>query len=193
MAYISYSLDDGASFAAHAAKATFSLEATNDEATGPNTQRASMLRWDRKTKRIVKGDGGGADNKRLIRTESGARLPASFKSGRFDEWKAKSRVGLPRVGEAELPGRQGSSAGRKWTHKGRPGAEEPPVAKAKFQQKGKVPANNTKMRNSAHRGSKPGAAKGGLRNAEQITKERKMKDNRKRRSEMPSKKKKSKR
>lgn len=191
-----YSLDDGASFAAQAAKAAFSLEAANDELNGPAPQRASMLRWDRKTKRIVQGDGVGADNKKLIRTESGARLPASFRSGKYEEWKAKKHISMPRTGDAELPNRQGSAAGgKRWTHKGgRPGDkaggdQEPGGKKGHGMQRGKVPGVKTKMRNSAVKGSKPGAAKGGLRNVDQITKERKLKDNRKRRSEMPSKKK----
>jgi hypothetical protein len=61
----------------------------------------SQLTWDRKKKKFVQGDGVGADNKKLVRTESGARLPASFRSGRFDEWKAKKRIVLPKVGDLE--------------------------------------------------------------------------------------------
>lgn len=37
----------------------------------------------------------------MVRTENGTRLPATFRSGRFDEWKSKSRVSLPQIGEAE--------------------------------------------------------------------------------------------
>lgn len=39
---------------------------------------------------------------KLVKTENGVRLPASYRSGRFEEWKAKSRVSLPRIGETEL-------------------------------------------------------------------------------------------
>ena len=35
----------------------------------------------------------------MVKTESGVKLPASYRSGRFDEWRAKARVSLPRVGE----------------------------------------------------------------------------------------------
>ena len=186
-----YSLDDGASFAAQANNAAFSLEGAGDELSGPAPQKASMLRWDRKTKRIVQGDGTGADNKKLIRTESGARLPASFRSGKYEEWQAKKRVSVPRVGDAELPNRQGAhSGGKRWTHKGgRPSESTEEPNKKGQATRGKVPGTKTKMRNSNTKGGKAGAAKGGLRNVDQITKERKQKDNRKRRSEQPSKKK----
>lgn len=59
------------------------------------------MTWDKKKKRFIQGDGVGADNVKLVTTESGAKLPATYRSGRFDEWKAKARVNLPKIGEAE--------------------------------------------------------------------------------------------
>ena len=52
----------------------------------------SQLRWDRKKKRFLTGDAVGADNKRVIRTESGAFLPATYRSGRFEIWQAQKRA-----------------------------------------------------------------------------------------------------
>ncbi|KAJ6586958.1 P-loop containing nucleoside triphosphate hydrolase protein [Mycena vulgaris] len=96
-----YSLTDGASsFAEQARGATFDL--TGDEGVADRKRR--QLNWDKKKKRFVKGDGVGADNVKLVKTENGTRLPATYRSGRFDEWKAKSRVTLPKVGEAENEG-----------------------------------------------------------------------------------------
>lgn len=69
------------------------------------------MNWDKKKKKFIKGDGVGADNVKLVRTENGTRLPASYRSGRFDEWKAKSRVTLPKVGEAEGEARGGGRRG----------------------------------------------------------------------------------
>lgn len=46
-------------------------------------------------------------------------MPASYRSGRFEEWKAKSHANLPRVGEEETEssGRRGfGSGGRKFKH-----------------------------------------------------------------------------
>lgn len=64
----------------------------------------------------MKGSGEGADNVKIVKMESGTRLPASYRSGRFDEWKAKNHTHVPRVGEAELEGatrRSGSGHGGK--------------------------------------------------------------------------------
>jgi len=58
------------------------------------------MTWSKKKKKFVRGDGAGADNVKMVKTESGAKLPASYRSGRFDEWRTKARVSLPRVGEA---------------------------------------------------------------------------------------------
>ena len=107
-----YSLNEGSNnFASQAASATYDLTATDEDAARTATQKASMLRWDRKHKKFVQGDGTGADNKKMIRTESGAKLPASFKSGSFDDWKKKQKLYLPKVGEAELKDRRMPTAG----------------------------------------------------------------------------------
>ncbi|TRM69969.1 P-loop containing nucleoside triphosphate hydrolase protein [Schizophyllum amplum] len=98
-----YSLSNGASFVEQARGAQFDL--TGDEKLLDKQRK--MLHWDKRKKRFVQGDGVGADNVKLVRTESGARLPATYRSGRFDEWKARSHTSLPKVGEAE-----GETAGR---------------------------------------------------------------------------------
>lgn len=95
-----YSLTDGATFAQQAQNATFDL--TGDYVVAGRQKR--QLNWDRKKKRFVRGGGAGADNVKLVMTESGTKLPATYRSGRFDEWKAKTRVTLPKVGEAENEG-----------------------------------------------------------------------------------------
>jgi ATP-dependent RNA helicase DDX54/DBP10 len=109
--HYSYSLRDGASsFAEQARGATFDL--AGDE--GVAKRQKHQVNWDKKKKKFIKGDGVGADNVKLVRTENGTRLPATYRSGRFDEWKAKSRVSLPKVGEAEAEGthgRRGSGPG----------------------------------------------------------------------------------
>ena len=59
------------------------------------------MTWDKKKKKFIQGDGIGTDNVKMVRTENGTRLPATFRSGRFDEWKSRSRVAMPQIGEAE--------------------------------------------------------------------------------------------
>ena len=111
-----YSLRDGASFVEQARNVTFDL--AGDEALQERKRRE--LRWDKTKKKFVKGTGEGADNVKLVKTESGVKLPATYRSGRFEEWKAKSRVSLPRVGENEgqTTQRRGNTGagGRKWKH-----------------------------------------------------------------------------
>ncbi|KAG8932876.1 ATP-dependent RNA helicase dbp10 [Tulasnella sp. 418] len=112
-----YSLKDGMSFVEQARGATFDL--TTDEGVTGRQRHGSQLNWDKKKKKFVKGTGEGADNVKLVKTESGARLPASYRSGRFEEWKSKTRVNLPKIGEAELPNRGGNSSygGKVFRHK----------------------------------------------------------------------------
>ncbi|OCH92289.1 ATP-dependent RNA helicase DBP10 [Obba rivulosa] len=110
-----YSLRDGATFAEQAQTVTFDL--AGDEGAAQERKRREM-HWDKKKKKFVKGTGEGADNVKMVRTESGAKLPATYRSGRFDEWKAKSRVSLPKVGEQESEGiqRRNGPGGRKYKH-----------------------------------------------------------------------------
>lgn len=100
-----YSLTNGdGNFVEQARNATFSVGG-NDEGKvarfGVQSQAPNQARWDVKKKKFIKGDGTGSDNQKIIRTESGTKLPASFRSGRFDEWRKKQRMDLPKVGERE--------------------------------------------------------------------------------------------
>ena len=93
-----YSLRDGETFAEQARHATFDL--AGDEGVVAQRRSQSKLVWHKKKKKFVRGDGTGSDNVKMVRAESGVKLPASYRSGRFDEWRTKARVSLPRVGEA---------------------------------------------------------------------------------------------
>ncbi|XP_072939579.1 ATP-dependent RNA helicase DDX54 isoform X2 [Epargyreus clarus] len=63
------------------------LELQADSAEGARSTRA-QLRWDRKRKKMVHVDPDGG--RKMIRTESGGRVPASFKSGRYEEWRRRN-------------------------------------------------------------------------------------------------------
>lgn len=65
------------------------LDMVGDEGMRQGAQKASQLRWDRRKKRFTRGEQVGSDNKKMIRSESGALLPASYNSGRFRDWQAK--------------------------------------------------------------------------------------------------------
>lgn len=80
---------------------------TDDHATKPpgtNSSTGSGKRWDKKAKKYVAlaNDTDGSKGTKYIKGESGQKIAASFRSGRFDAWRKAKRVGrLPRTGEAE--------------------------------------------------------------------------------------------
>ncbi|KAF7315632.1 ATP-dependent RNA helicase DBP10 [Mycena indigotica] len=185
-----YSLRDGASFGEQARNATFDL--VGDEGSG-NRQRNQMT-WDKKKRRFVKGDGVGADNMKLVKTENGTRLPATYRSGRFDEWKAKTRQSVPRVGEAEHEGSsRRSSNGQRFRHNAMPEAK--PLDKLDKNYDRKV--RHIKKKNEAaggeapqgrYRGKPIGRVKTELKTSEQIRKGRKLLEKRRAKNARPSKK-----
>jgi len=165
-----YSLRDGASFAEQAAHATFDL--TNDDGVAQRQRRDSQLTWDKKKKKFVKGGGEGADNIKIVTTESGARLPASYRSGRFDEWKAKNKVSLPRLGEAEPEmrvqrsggpgaggGPGGSAGGRRFKHNSTQAAKPLDPKKLGYERKVRLIKKKEEVAAAAAGGSGDGGPK----------------------------------
>ncbi|KAF3901526.1 hypothetical protein ABW20_dc0110674 [Dactylellina cionopaga] len=91
------------SFADSARSATMDL--LNDDGNTFETKRASGIRWDAKTKKFVNrrnDEDGSRGGPKMIRGESGQKIAASFKSGKFEEWKKANKLArLPKVGEME--------------------------------------------------------------------------------------------
>ncbi|KAJ2955820.1 hypothetical protein NQZ79_g8232 [Umbelopsis isabellina] len=108
-----YSMNTSGNFVEQAAKA--SLDLVGDE-RDTMTQKKNQLRWDAKKKNFVQGTGIGSDNKKMIRTESGTLISASFKSGRFDDWAKKTKLSLPRNGEQELSTAKNLMAQKRYKH-----------------------------------------------------------------------------
>lgn len=73
------------SFANDAAKATFDLE--NDDKLQKNSQ---VMRWDKKKGKYINSQ--SVEGKKYIIGESGQRIPATFRSGKFDEWKKQRKI-----------------------------------------------------------------------------------------------------
>jgi len=197
----SYSLNDGASsFAKQAHNVTFDL--TNDD--GKTLRKSNQQTWDKKKKKFVRGDGVGADNVKMVRTENGTRLPASFRSGRFDEWKSKSRVSLPRIGEAENTSHLRKTPGdRRFKHHKTEDAKPLDKRNTDYERKSrllkkKAEANEAdnktppagKSKKPAPRGTKHySRVKSELKTSEQIRKDRKIMERRKAKNARPSRKK----
>lgn len=158
-------------------------------------KKRRQLTWDKKKKKFIKGDGAGADNVKLVRTESGAKLPASYRSGRYNEWKSKTRVSLPQVGQAENPARPGMGS-RRFKHSKVMAAKPLDKLRADYERKtrqlkkqdGSEQVPNPGRKGTRRYGDKSyGRVKSELKTIDQIKKMRKMKDQRKAKNARPSK------
>ncbi|KAL2890367.1 ATP-dependent RNA helicase DBP10 [Ceratocystis lukuohia] len=83
------------------------MDLTNDDGAksfGEPT-RAAGMRWDKKNNKYVAraNDEDGSRGSKLIVGESGVKIAASFKSGRFDRWKKAHHISMPRTGDTEKP------------------------------------------------------------------------------------------
>lgn len=198
MFFCRYSLKDGASsFVKQAQSVTFDL--TNDD--GKSGRR--KLTWDKKKKKFIQGDGAGSDNVKIVKTENGTKLPATFRSGRFDEWKAKSRVTLPRVGETETPTirhKAAGTGGRQFKHNKVVVAKPLDKLRGDYDRKARQlkkkaaeaapvwdsPSPKTKKRGVRWSGKTMDRVKTEIKTAEQIRKQRKVMERRKAKNARPS-------
>lgn len=191
--FFRYSLKDGQSFVEQARNATFDL--AGDDGIIARQQKASQLTWDRKKKKFVQGDGVGADNKKLVKTESGARLPASFKSGRFDEWKASKKLSLPKIGEQEgdIARRAGAPGATRHYRHNKTVEAKPLDARAttyekKLRMQKKRAAEDAENPARAIKRAANTKSKSELKSVEQIRRERNLKEQRRAKNARPSKK-----
>ncbi|CAN6631901.1 ATP-dependent RNA helicase Dbp10p [Trichomonascus vanleenenianus] len=98
-------------FVESARTATFDLD---DE--GRQQVAKQMIRWDSKKGKYVNSN--GIDNVKYIRGEGGTKIPASFRTGKFDEWKAAHKAGNLVVGAMESTINNGakSQSNRRFKH-----------------------------------------------------------------------------
>ena len=167
------------------------MDLTKDESVGFfEATRPSQMRWDKKSKKYVKlaNDEDGSKGRKLVRSESGQKIAASFRSGRFDAWQKSNRVKKQRTGEQEDP-RQA----------------RPPKAMGKFKHHAdKAPKRPDKYRDDFHKQKKrvagatpkpptPSARhgkKGTLRSEDDIRKARELKERRRDKNARPTRKRK---
>lgn len=104
------------SFEKDVSGAVMDIEA--DEEEGMRTAKA-IKKWDRKRKNFVGEDG----NTKKIRTESGVRIPATYKKNIYQEWLRRNRMDVPGSDDREEngtklghnKGKKGKSFGKKGT------------------------------------------------------------------------------
>ena len=110
------------------------MDLNNDEGAKAFAEpsRPKGMRWDKKSKKYVAraNDEDGSKGKAMIRGESGQKIAASFRSGRFDAWKKANRIEkLPKTGDTEkASGSNSMRGGRRFKHK----AEKAPKDADKF-------------------------------------------------------------
>ncbi|KAF7196702.1 ATP-dependent RNA helicase dbp10 [Pseudocercospora fuligena] len=165
------------------------MDLTNDEDSGMKEARSKGLRWDKKSKKYVQkaNDEDGSKGARMIRGESGQKIAASFKSGRFDAWKKANRVErLPRVGEQEKSNAHFTqNGGKRYKHK----QEKAPKQADKYRDdyyKRKKRVDEAKEKRVGQFAD--GKGKNELRGVEDVRKLRKLQERRKEKNARPSRK-----
>ena len=192
-----------AQFALAARTATFDLTTDDGQKGFAEPSRAKpQQRWDKKSKKYVSvaNDEDGSKGKRMIIGESGQKIAASFRSGRFEKWKQDNRVArMPKIGENEAP-RAGGPGGSGRPMGGKRGGrmfhsrEKAPKEADKFRddferRKKRVQEARERTGGAVGAGGKAGAPGGrDLKSKEQIRREVKLNMRRREKSNRPSKK-----
>ena len=182
-----YGVHSGANANFAQASRSAAMDLAGDEgASGEG--RAAAKRWDKRHKKYVSrsNDEDGSKGGRLVRGESGAKISAGFRSGRFEAWKKGKRMGrLPRVGEAEMPGLAADLNEKLRRKRFRHAREQAPKAADPLRSDY---AKKRKQNEAAGERSGPGNSKGRseIRSTEDIRLGRKMQQRRKEKNARPS-------
>ncbi|KAH0563048.1 ATP-dependent RNA helicase dbp10 [Trichoglossum hirsutum] len=144
------------------------------------------MRWDKKNKKYVAraNDEDGSKGVKMIRGESGLKIAASFRSGRFDAWRKSHKINrFPRTGEAENTAGGVNVGGRRFKHKQEKLPKNPDKFRDDFYRKrkkfGEAKENKTgKLRSGG----------GELKSVDDVRKQRQLKDRRREKNARPSKK-----
>ncbi|EXJ56113.1 hypothetical protein A1O7_09044 [Cladophialophora yegresii CBS 114405] len=186
-------------FIESARSATMDLGA--DESSKTFGENRQVMRWDKRHKKYVRreNDDDGSKGRKLVRGESGAKIAASFRSGRFERWMKSNRVGrMGRVGEDEknTSGQagvtNGSMRGKRFQHKTIRAPKAPDKLRGDYEKQvlkakgAKDRADqNPGMGGSASATTKNGKGKGGLNTIDKMVKERRLKEKRREKNARP--------
>ena len=174
------------------------MDLTNDDGGtrsggggGGGIGEPSRMRWDKKAKKYVSRandeDGSRKDGTRFIRGESGQKIAASFRSGRFEAWKKSNKIAkMPSVGEVEAPRHAvgvngfGAGVGKRYRHRTDKAPKEADKYRDDFHKKRKAVDKAKEERRG--RFSDGVGVKGELRGVEAVRKERREKEKRREKS-----------
>lgn len=167
------------------------MDFTNDD-TAKNfaePSRAKGMRWDKKSKKYVAraNDEDGSKGKQMITGESGQKIAASFRSGRFDAWRKSNRIDrLPRTGDDEAAANAANrSGGKRFKHKGAKAPKEADKYRDDFYKKKKMVEKAKEERRGRF---KDGKGKSEIKGIDDVRKERGVKERRKEKNARPGKK-----
>ncbi|KAK4999900.1 ATP-dependent RNA helicase dbp10 [Elasticomyces elasticus] len=167
--------------------------ANDDSKAFAEPSRAKGLRWDKKSKKYVAraNDEDGSKGQKYVLGESGQKIPASFRSGRFDAWRKANKISsLPRVGEFERSNAQfrsgpgGGGPQRRFKHN----AERAPKDADKYRDDFYVRKKRVEEAKAKRIGRfKEGAGKKELKGVEDVRKARKLAERKKAKNARPAK------
>ena len=195
----SHSFTDDRAYGVHSGSNTNFAEAARgvtmdlnqDEAAKGFGEARGIMRWDKRQKKYVarQNDDDGSKGKRFVRGESGAKIAASFRSGRYDAWRKAQRVGrVPRVGEAEsstgnIGGKAGAGLGhgKRYRHTSMKAPKEADRLRDDYDKR-KKKMQSAEERVKADKGKKE------VRSVDDIRKQRNLTERRKEKNARPSKK-----
>ena len=167
-------------FVAAAQSATMDL-ANDDGAQGlAEPSSKARMRWDKKSKKYVArvNDEDGSKGTKYIRGESGQKIAATFRSGRFDAWRKANKVkGPPRVGEMESANSRGpphmGGSSKRWQHK----KEDAPKDADKYRDDFYKQKKRVDAAKEARRGKyREGTGKNEIKSVEAVRKDRRAKE-----------------
>ncbi|KAK3174340.1 ATP-dependent RNA helicase dbp10 [Lepraria neglecta] len=153
------------------------MDLTNDDGAKAFAEpsRPKGMRWDKKSKKYVAraNDDDGSKGGKMIRGESGQKIAASFKSGRFDAWRKSNKIDrLPRTGENETAANsanKGAGGGKRFKHKSENAPKEADKYRDDFYKRKKMVEKAKEERRGRFR---EGSGKNEIRGAEDVRRER---------------------
>ncbi len=170
--------------------ATMDLKTDDGTKSFAEPSRARGMRWDKKHKKYVArvNDEDGSKGTKMIKGESGQKIAASYRSGRFEAWRRTNRISrLPRTGEAEaVLNRNTMAPARTYKHKLEKAPKDADRFRDDYHKRKKRVAEAKEKRMGKY---KDGSGKSELRGLEDVRKQREVKDKRKAKNARPSKRK----
>ena len=158
------------------------MDLSLDDASKGFGEARGIMRWDKRHKKYVarQNDDDGSKGQRLVRGESGAKIAASFRSGRYDAWRKANRIDrAPRTGEPEGKSNAPTTMqGRKYRHQAMRAPKPADKYRDDFDKKNKKLAAATE-RKQDHRGKRE------LRSVDDIRKGRKLQEKKREKNARP--------